>query len=97
MSLGRNGAIGNVTYMIDKETNVPFRGEVECVQCDRLAMPRYAMYIRNLTLTSMLASPSNVMLSTTRDVVTSDCGIRKLVETYDMAMNAASPKGTSRT
>ena len=92
----RNGAIGNVTYMIDKETNVPFRGEVERVQCDRLAMPRYAMYVRNLTLTSMLASPSNEMLSTTRDVVTSDCGTRKLVETYDVAMNAASLKGTSR-
>ena len=92
----RNGAIGNVTYVIDKETNVPFRGEVERAQRDRLAMPRYAMYICNLTLTSMLASPSNEMLSTTRDVVTSDCGVRKLVETYDVAMNAASLKGTSR-
>ena len=92
----RNGAVGNVTYMIDKDTNVPFRGEVERVQCDCLAMPRYAMYIRNLTLTSMLASPSNEMLSTARNVVTSDCGIRKLAESYDMAMNAASLKGTSR-
>ena len=82
--------------MIDKEMNVPFRGEVEQVQCDRLAMPRYAMYIRNLTLTSLLASPSKEMLSTTRDVVLSDCGIRKLVDTYDVAMNAASLKGTSR-
>ena len=92
----RNGTAGDITYMIDKETNTPFRGEVEQLQCDRLAMPRYAMYIRNLTLASMLASPSKEMLSTTRDVVLSDCGIRKIVDTYEVAMNAASLKGTSR-
>ena len=86
----RNGTVGDVTYMIDKETYVPFRGEVEQVQCDRLAPQRYAMYTRNLILTSLLASPSKEMLSTARDVVTSDCGIPKLVDTYDMAMNAAS-------
>ena len=80
--------------MIDKDTNAPFRGEVE--QCDRLAMPRYAMYIRNLTLASMLANPSKEMLSTTRDVVLSDCGVRKIVDGYEVAMNAASLKGTSR-
>ena len=58
----RNGTAGDITYMIDKDTNTPFRGEVEQVQCDRLAMPRYAMYIRNLTLASMLANPSKEML-----------------------------------
>ena len=65
----RDIAAGDITYMIDKDTNAPFRGEVEQVQCDRLAMPRYAMYIRNLTLASMLANPSKEMLLTTRDVV----------------------------
>ena len=39
----RNGTAGDVTYMVDKETGAPFRGEVERVLCDRLAMPRYAM------------------------------------------------------
>ena len=92
----RNGAAGDITYMIDKDTNGPFRGEVEQVQCDRLAMPRYAMYIRNLTLASMLANASKEMLLTTRDVVLSDCGIRKVVDTYEVAMNTASLKGTSR-
>ena len=92
----RNGVAGDITYMIDKDTNAPFRGEVEQVQCDRLAMPRYAMYIRNLTLASMLANPSKEMLLTTRDVVLSDCGIRKIVDTYEVAMNAASLQGTSR-
>ena len=92
----RNGTAGDITHMIDKDTNAPFRGEVEQVQCDRLAMPRYAMCIRNLTLASMLANPSKEMLSTTRDVVLSDCGIRKIVDAYEVAMNAASLKGTSR-
>ena len=41
-------------------------------------------------LTSLLASPSKELTSTARDVVTTDCGIRKMVETYDVAMNAAS-------
>ena len=91
----RNGNVGDVAYMVDKETNVPFRGEVEQVQCDRLAPPR-SVYIRNLILTSLLASPSKELLSTTRDVVTSDCGIHKLVDTYEMAMNATALKGTSR-
>ena len=92
----RNGTAGDITHMVDKDTNAPFRGEVEQVQCDRLAMPRYAMYIRNLTLSSMLANPSKEMLSTTRDIVLSDCGIRKIVDAYEVAMNAASLKGTSR-
>ena len=85
----RNGTAGDVTYMVDKDTNAPFRGEVERVQCDRLAMPRCAMYVRNLTLTSLLASLSKELTSTARDVVTTDCGVRKMVETYDVAMNAA--------
>ena len=63
----RNGTAGDVTYMVDKETGAPFRGEVERVTCDRLAMPRYAMCIRNLTLTSLLASPSKELTSTARD------------------------------
>ena len=92
----RNGMAGDITYMIDKDSNAPFRGEVEQVQCDRLAMPRYAMYIRNLTLSSMLANSSKEMLSITRDTVLSDCGTRKIVDAYEVAMNASSLKGTSR-
>ena len=43
-----------------------------------------------------MASPSKELTSTARDVVTTDCGIRKMVETYDAAMNAASLRSTSR-
>ena len=31
-----------------------------------------------------------------RDTVLSDCGIRKIVDAYEVAMNASSLKGTSR-
>ena len=92
----RNGTAGDITYMIDKDSKSPFRGEVEQVQCDRLAMPRYNMYIRNLTLSSILANSSKEMLSTMRDTVLSDCGARKIIDAYEVAMNATSLKGTSR-
>ena len=82
--------------MTDTSSMCPFRSVVEKIQCNRLVRPRFGMYIRNLTLSSLLASPEKGLTSSMRSLLTSDCGVAKLTEAYDSVMNIAPLRNTSR-
>ena len=92
----KGGVAGDVTYMIDRESNQPFRADVEKVCCNRVASLRFGLCVRNLTLASVLAGPDMTAAASARDLVLSQCDAARLGEEYDSAMNTSLLRSTAR-
>ena len=96
MNVVRRGLDANISYTVDTLSKSPVCAGVEKVQCKRLALPRFNIYVRNLALSALLASPEQEQASATRSLVTSDCGVSRLTEAYDSTKSIAPLRNTSR-
>ena len=86
-NVSKNGVTGDVFYVRDIDAKLPFCADVEKIQLSRLGLPRFGLYVRNITLAALLASPEH---ERARDVLTSNCAADKLIEMYDTTMSSSS-------